>query len=143
MLSPARARRRNKSKQHVRTYAHVQPQPFLSLTSTSLPSSSCPPSCSSHSLPSLSVNHHPSPYCPSPAHHCYLSLSHLCFLYFLFLLPSSLLLLVPPPPFSISSPPASIYYSSLRSTLQTRHGGRNDSLPTPSDKHFESNSRHQ
>jgi hypothetical protein len=99
-----------------------------------------PPSCSSHSLPSIPVHRHPSPYYPSPVHHCsLLSLSPPCATFpSLFLLPFSLFLLLPSA-FNRLPHPLTIHPSGRLS----RHGGRNDSLSTPSDKHFKSNSRHQ
>ena len=112
-----------------------------------------PPSCSSHSLLSLPFHHPFSLYCPSPGHHCCLSLS--------------LALPLLPPPSFFPTPPSSSFllpFSSflllllllpsasnrlprsstiLPSGRLSRHRGRNDSLSTPSDKHFKSNSSHK
>ena len=82
MLSLARARRRMETKQHVRTHALMHPQPFPSITSTSLRSLSLPvlsPSCSSPSTPLLPLSYPsllslPFPSSPSPVHLCYLSI---------------------------------------------------------------------
>lgn len=67
-----------------------------------------PPSCSSHSLLSLPFHHPFSLYCPSPGHHCCLSLS--------LALP-----LLPPPSFFPTPPSSSSSFSSSLQHLIASH----------------------